>query len=116
VRYKGLVFYRNVDNRIPNRTINTFCLKITQQSGVVLELFKNIDGGVISGPGRRQATIFFFTWSWIASELKSLETLLSIFILPINKEASPASIFGRVWCDLSFRIYLAGLSALLRKS
>ena len=38
------------------------------------------------------------------------------FILPISKEASPASILGRIWCDVSSRTCLAGLSVLLRKA
>jgi hypothetical protein len=29
------------------------------------------------------------------------------FILPISKEASPASILGRIWCDVSSRRCLA---------
>jgi len=36
------------------------------------------------------------------------------FILPISKEASPESILGRIWCDVSSRTCLAGLSVLLR--
>jgi hypothetical protein len=35
---------------------------------------------------------------------------LVLFILPISKEASPASILGRIWCDVSSRTCLAGLS------
>ena len=41
---------------------------------------------------------------------------LVLFLLPISKEASPASILGRIWCDVSSRTCLAGLSALLRTS
>ena len=36
-------------------------------------------------------------------------------MLSISKEASPASIFGQDWCDVSFRTCLAGLSGLLHK-
>jgi hypothetical protein len=36
------------------------------------------------------------------------------FILPISKEASPASILGRIWCDVSSRTCLAGLNAIPR--
>jgi hypothetical protein len=34
----------------------------------------------------------------------------------MSKEASPASILGRVWCDVSFKTRLAGLSVLLHKA
>jgi hypothetical protein len=44
-----------------------------------------------------------------------VESSLVYFILPISKEASPASIWGRVWCDVSSRTCLAGLNALLHK-
>jgi hypothetical protein len=39
--------------------------------------------------------------------------ILVYFILPISKEASSASILGRVWCDVSSRKCLARLSALM---
>jgi hypothetical protein len=40
---------------------------------------------------------------------------LVYFILRISKEASPTSVLGRVWCGVSFRTCLAGLSVLLHK-
>ena len=36
-------------------------------------------------------------------------------ITRISKEASPASILGRIWCDVSSRTCLAGLSVLCIK-
>ena len=44
-----------------------------------------------------------------------LKSSLVYFILPISKEASPASILDRVWYDVSSRTCLAGLSVLLQK-
>ena len=44
------------------------------------------------------------------------ESSLVQIILPISKEASPASVLGRVWCDVSSRTSLAGLSAFLHKA
>ena len=45
-----------------------------------------------------------------------VQVSLVLFILPISKEASPASILGRVWCDVSSRTSLVGLSVLLHEA
>jgi hypothetical protein len=50
-----------------------------------------------------------------ASSLDIAVKRSSLVYTPISKEASPASILGWVWCDVSSRTCLAGLSALWHK-
>jgi hypothetical protein len=57
---------------------------------------------------------YIYSESVSLSEKKVLaESALVQVIHPISKEAPPASILGRVWCDVPSRKYRAGLSALL---
>jgi hypothetical protein len=52
----------------------------------------------------------------LVARLAEIKSSLVYFILPISKETSPASILGRVSCDVPSRTCLAGLSALLHKA
>ena len=54
--------------------------------------------------------------SKLSSSALYCQSSLVFFILPISKEASPARFLGWIWCDVSSRTFLAGLSALLRKA